>query len=176
VGPRPGGGLSGLAVAGDRLLSALRLPMEQDAGRAVRLTLRDRVSGKPLVQYAYPLEALPGNAVTEILAVSSSKFLVLERAPAEGGTSSTRLYEVDFRFGATNVLRVPSLATASYTPVTRRLLADFSALGLARFGDAQGMSWGPALADGRRTLVFVTHNRFQAQRPTRFAAVAVALS
>jgi hypothetical protein len=176
AGPRDGGGFSGLAVNGNNLVTALRSPLLQDGDQPVRLTVADLATGSSHVQWAYQLEALPGNGVAEILTVSATKYLVLERAPVPGGDDSVRLYEINLGSGATNVLRVPSLVGATYKATAKRLLVDFSALGLSSVKDFEGMTWGPTLSDGRRTLVFVSNNHLQSAQPTQVVALGVTLS
>jgi hypothetical protein len=175
VGP-VNGGFSGLALTGTRLFTALREPMPQDGTQAVRLTLHDLGTGNPLAQYAYRQDDVPGNGVAEILTVTTNRYLVLERAPVAGANDSVRLYEIDFTAGATNVLRFAALTGVTYTAVTKRLLLDFSALGLGSVSDIEGMTWGANLSDGRRTLIFVGNNHFQRATPTQLVALGVSLS
>ncbi|MFF5175901.1 esterase-like activity of phytase family protein [Micromonospora sp. NPDC000089] len=181
TGPRAGGGYSGLAVSTDGafVISALRRPLLQDGDTAVRVTYRERESGQPVVQFAYPLDTLAGNGVAEVLSVDETRILVLEQAPLADGGNSVRLYEVDPTLGATNLLseEAPAaLAGADYTPLQKRLLLDFSTLGIGTVQNLQGMTWGPQLADGRRSLVFVSDNGFAASTPTQVVALGVTLS
>ncbi|KAA2255652.1 esterase-like activity of phytase family protein [Solihabitans fulvus] len=176
-GLRDGGGLHGLAMTADgkRVLTAMRTSLAQDGpevGGPVRLTLHDRGTGNPLVQYAYQPEAVAGNGVAEILSVSANRFLVLEQA----GQNSAKLYEVNFASGASNVLAVPSLAGATYRPVSKRLVLDVSKLGLSSVDNLQGMTWGPALDGGDRSLVLVSDNQLQSRKCSQFIAVRVHLS
>jgi hypothetical protein len=57
-------------------------------------------------------------------------------------------------------------------------IADLTPMGQAAgidFADAnfEGMSFGPLLPDGRRSLVLVADNNFEADRPTLIAVFAV---
>jgi len=91
------------------------------------------LGGQPLVQFAYPLDALPltdangngTNIVSDILAVDTTHYLVLETATAPGKGNSVRLYEIDTA-KATNITTVKSLSGATFTPVSKTLLLDFA--------------------------------------------------
>ncbi|WP_433272019.1 esterase-like activity of phytase family protein [Actinosynnema sp. CS-041913] len=172
VGAQSGKSLSGLTLTSDgQVLTALRGPLAQD-GDATRLTLHDRASGDPLVQFAYLPDAVAGNGVSEILAVADSRFLVLEQA----GVNSAKLYEIDFALGATNVADLPSLAGQTYQPVAKRLVLDLTRLGLSTVDDLEAVTWGPTLSDGARTLVFVSDNKLKYYKRTQLIAVKVRLS
>lgn len=150
-----GGVLAGLSTAGTRVLSATRAPVSVD-GTATRLTLHDRATGQRLVQFGYQAEA----PIAEILNVTASRFLVLE---------GKKLFEIDFAAGATNVLNMPALDGKTYRPVARRQVLDLATLSSA--ANLQGMSWGAPLADGTRTLVFVTDNGLSPYKRTKFLVV-----
>jgi hypothetical protein len=95
--------------------------------------------------------------------------LVLELAFSMGVGMSLRLYEIDTR-GASDTLATPQLVAGDYRPAAKKLVADFGALGLSRLDNTEGMCWGPRLANGRRTLVFVSDDNFSARQVTQFAA------
>jgi 3-phytase len=172
-GPKRGQSLSGLALTSDSqaVLSTVRSPLYQD-GDAARLTLQDRSTGALLVQFAYRSDALVGNGISEILLVADSRFLVLEQA----GPNSARLYEIDFAAGATNVADIPALAGAGYLPVAKRLVLDLTKLGLSTVDNLQGVTWGPTLASGESTLVFVSDNGLEVDKTTQVITVKVRLT
>lgn len=126
-----------------------------------------------------PLSARAGaNGVSAVLAadpVRPDRYLVLERQVGVGadGRLSTRarIYEADLG-GATNVARVDSLADAPWVrPVRKRLLADVSNVGVV-----EGMSWGPSLPTGERTLVLIADDNFGVFGPdlaTQITALAI---
>ncbi|ANH67819.1 esterase-like activity of phytase family protein [Mitsuaria sp. 7] len=147
------------------------------AGSASRLTRFDRASGVANAQYVYPIEKVQAapvpadqftvNGPTEILALSATRFLVLERSFSVGVIGNqVRLYEIDTA-AATNVLTASSLAGA--TPVTKKLVLDFETLKtqLGGIANLEGMTFGPKLANGRRSLVVVADDNFPtADSPT----------
>ncbi len=142
------------------------------AGSTSRITVFDRASGVANTQWAYPIERVQAapvpdgsftvNGPTEILAVTDSKFLVLERSFSVGVVGNqVRLYEIDTR-NASNVLNVAALASGNHTPVTKRLVLDFETLKVQLGGIAnlEGLSFGPRLANGRDSLVVVADDNF----------------
>jgi len=139
-------------------------------GSASRLTRFDRASGVATAQFVYPIEkvqAAPSpagqftvNGPTEILALSATRFLVLERSFSVGVVGNqVRLYEIDVA-NATNVLASASLTGA--VPVTKKLVLDFETLKtqLGGIANLEGLSFGPRLANGKRSLVVVADDNF----------------
>lgn len=142
------------------------------AGSVSRITMFDRASGAAVAQYAYPVDkvqAVPVPAdqftvsgATEILALSATRFLVLERSFSVGVVGNQiRLYEINTA-NASNVLTMPALAGAAYTPVTKRLVLDFETLKgqLGGIANLEGITFGPKLANGRDSLVVVADDNF----------------
>lgn len=142
------------------------------AGAQSRITVFDRASGQATAQYAYPVEKVQATPVpetafsvsgaTEILALSATRFLVLERSFSVGVVGNqVRLYEIDTA-KASNVLSASTLAGA--TPVTKRLVLDFETLKtqLGGIANLEGISFGPKLANGKRSLVVVADDNFPA--------------
>ena len=155
-----------------------------DMGSVVRITRLDR-AGTVLGQYAYPIEPVasrpaPGkeadNGVSEILAVSDHQLLVVERAGVEHAdgiyTNHVRIYEMDTQ-GATDIQAIPALAGAAYVPARKRLLLDLEKIGLERVDNIEGISWGPRLENGRRSLVMISDDNFNAQQVTQILAFEV---
>lgn len=189
TGIRDGEGLTGLTFSSNGLLAVATLggPLLQDgpnptatSGAFTRIVGHSQLlDGLPLVQFAYPLGALPltdangngTNVVSDILAVDDTHYLVLETATAPGKGNSVRLYEIDTT-NATNVTAVPSLAGATFTPVSRTLLLDLSTLHLAGgVANFSGLTFGPTLPNGDRSLVLVSDNGFRSNVATRILAL-----
>ena len=59
----------------------------------------------------------------------------------------------------------------SIDPVEKTLLYDLDALGIP-LDNVEGMTFGPDLADGRRTLVLVSDNNFAPAQFTQFLLFA----
>ncbi|WP_280297973.1 esterase-like activity of phytase family protein [Nocardia neocaledoniensis] len=189
-GPRQNQALEAatFAAGGTLVVTALEGPLLTDGptatpatGATTRITVQTRF-GPLLAQYAYPLEPVfadsrpePGqasNGVTAILAADPfdpTRFLVLERAFAKGVGNRVRLFEVDVT-QASNVLDAP---LSGARPVTKRLVADLTDLGVEAVDNIEGMTWGPRLSSGEKTLVLVADNNFAAEQRTQLIALAL---
>lgn len=177
----------GLAFApdGNSLWLAVEGPLWQDgavptteAGALTRLTRLAR-DGRMLAQYAYPLGPIPfapapgrlaDNGVSEILALTDSRLLVLERSGRqdEAGTwhFTVRLFEADCTY-ATEIGARPALAGADIRPANKRLVFDFSAAGPPRVDNLEGVSFGRKLANGHATLVLISDDNFNPNQTTQ---------
>ena len=192
VGPRQNQTLEGVSFTPDgrRVYSSMEDPLQQDgadptpfAGALTRVTESDPRTGVPVAQFAYPLSKFftplpPGdttdtNGVSDILAVGGGNLLVLERASVFAQEDwKARVFLASER-GATNVLSRDSLGEAPVRPMTKRLLVDLSDVpGLPRVDNVEGLTFGPRLPDGRKTLVLVSDDNFSAQQVTQFIAFA----
>ena len=191
-GSRQNLALEGLTLARDgrRVVAAMEGPLFQDGptatarhGATTRIVVWNKRTGKPVKEYAYPLDPLPCapepatafavNGVSEILSVDKHRYLVLERAFCVGVGNSIRIYEVDTR-GATNVLHHDALeGTPGYQPVSKELVLELGPAGTPKPDNIEGMTWGPRLPGGQRVLVLVADNNFSASQVTQFLAYAV---
>lgn len=194
-GPRNNLVFEGLTFAPDgrSLWLAMEAPLYQDGpvatpshGAVSRLTQLDR-SGKLLAQYAYPLDPVQGvpapgrfadNGVSEILTVDARHLLVLERSGVQDADGRfnfhIRLYLAQLN-GGTDVSGYPALAAAAYAPLRKRLLLNFDTLAVERVDNLEGMSWGPLLPNGHRSLVMVSDDDFGQGRSTQLLLFDVSL-
>jgi hypothetical protein len=193
-GPRKNQTLEGVTFTPDgrRIVTAMEDPLYQDGddptpehGALTRITVHDARTGQPLAQYAYPLEPLfatppagstDTNGVSDIVALDHDRFLVLERASIYSDNNwKARIYLVDLH-GATDVLGRDSLTDPSaqrVQPVRKTLVTDLSDVpGLPRVDNVEGITLGPRLPDGRRTVVLVSDDNFAARQVTQFIAFA----
>lgn len=154
-------------------------------GSVVRLTALDPVSGAAGAQYAYelppiPVDAVPGapfgpdNGLPELLAISDTQFIAIERAFAFGVGNTIRLTLAEITADTTDVSSFASLTGADYTPMRRTLLLEMPITyeGIT-LDNIEGVSWGKTLANGNRTLVLVADNNFSATQSTQFIALEV---
>ncbi len=191
AGRLPNRGFEGLALTPDgrTLVAMLQSPLMQDdalsdknerIGMNIRMLALDVETGASK-QWVYQLTSAR-HGVNEILAVSQNAFIVLERDGREGETARRRgLYLIDLT-GATDVSGVSALPGGALpetiTPVRKRELLDFMdpRFGLAGSGmpeKIEGLTFGPDLPDGRRTLIVTSDNDFRADQPTRIWVFAV---
>jgi hypothetical protein len=186
-GPRNNQSFEGLSFApdGGSLWVSMEGPMLQDGalpdprtGAVNRVTHFGR-DGKVLGQFAYPLDAIPAapgkgkfadNGISEILALSDKRLLVMERAgvQADDGTyrDFVRIYEITTD-GASDIRDLPSLKGATYTMLRKRLVLDVNQLDMPRVDNLEGMSLGPALANGHASLVLVSDDNFGKDQVTQ---------
>jgi hypothetical protein len=192
-GPRRNGVFEALTLSADgkQLYASLEEPLHEDgpradanAGGVVRILKFDLASRTLVAQYAYPIDkvhAAPNpadqfslNGVVEILPLADDKLLVMERSFAYGATPdfAVKLYEADLS-GATDVSNLPALAGATYTPATKKRVLDVGSTGVSRVDNLEGMTFGPALPNGKRSLVLVSDNNFNPLQLTQFLAFEV---
>jgi hypothetical protein len=189
-GTRQNQGLEGLtfAAGGTLVVSTVEGPLLQDGPEATtehgalsRITVQTR-SGRVVAQYAYPQEpifaqAVPPGAfattgVVAIVEAGPNRFLLLERSFVTGVGNKVRLFEIDLR-GATNVARLDSLAGQEIKPVRKKLVADMADFGLSTVDNIEGMTWGPRLRTGERSLLLVSDDNFSATQVTQVVALAL---
>ncbi|WP_445679453.1 esterase-like activity of phytase family protein [Radicibacter daui] len=193
IGPRDNLTFEGLSFAADgkSLWLGLEAPRYQDgpiatpeAGAVTRIS-HLALDGKMLAQFAYPLDAIPGtpgkgksadNGMPEVLAVNEGQLLALERSGIEDDsgawTDHIRLYAVDLA-GASDVSGINGLQGQSYTALTKKLVFNLDTLGLKPLDNVEGVTFGPKLANGHDTLVFVSDDNFNKHEVTQFLAFEV---
>jgi hypothetical protein len=193
IGPHDNKGIEAMTFSadGETIWFAMEAALHEDGelstsdvGSVSRMTWIDR-SGNVLVSHAYELDPLGEvpeggrgtNGLAEILYVDDTTFLSLERLSiqdAEGEfTNYIRIYEIDVT-GATDVSTMLSLDDGEYTPVSKRLVLDINATGVEPVDNIEGMSWGPVLDNGNRSLVLVSDNNFNpGDQVTEFIALEV---
>lgn len=188
VGPRRNQALEGVSFTpdGKRLFTAMEDPLRQDGpnpttqvGALTRITEYD--AGRPVAQYAYPLEPLfteprePGSASTnglsDLVALGGGRFLMLERAAVvDRYRIKVRVYLADAR-SATDVLSRGSLRGA--TAMRKTLLLDLDDASGLRVDNFEGATLGPELPDGRRTVLLVSDDNFHWLQTTQIAVFAL---
>ena len=141
-----------------------------EEGTMVRLVRYDLDGGRQDAQFAYvaepvaaapvPEDAFRTSGLVELLALEDDGRLLLslERSFSVGVGNAVRLYGVDVT-EATDVSGRAALAD-DVVPAQKTLLVDFDTLGLAALDNVEGMAWGPALDDGRRSLILISDDNF----------------
>lgn len=183
-GPRANLGLEAFSFSdcGRTVTSVMEGPLLQDGaeptadqGALVRLSVQNR-GGRLERQFAYPVDPVGGapgaNGVAAVLADPShaGRYLVLERSVVVGRGTRVRVYRVDLPASgaadgtATDVSAIDSLASTPVRPLVKELVLDLGRLGVQEPGIVEGMTWGPVLPSGERSLVLVADDNF-ALRP-----------
>lgn len=174
-------GLECLAVSedGQHLVALMQGPLLQDGtrtdsgtvvGRNCRLIQLELATGK-VKEFVYQLESLE-NGNSEIVASGPNQYLVLERDSQPGEAAQYRkLIQIDLS-DATDVKTIDKLPTgelpAEIVPVKRDVYLDFLApqwnlAGATMPEKIEGLTFGPTLADGRKTLLVGTDNDFESR-------------
>ena len=178
--------------AGDALFTATENALAQDGPRAdlasgslsrvVKLALP---GGAVVAEYLYPVgpvaappvppDKFRANGLADLLALDGENLLALERSFAVGVGYEVRIYAVSLA-GASDLRDVEAatrLSRSALAPARKRLLFDLGSLGL-ELPNVEGMTFGPALPDGRRTLLLISDNNFGRDRqPTQLFAFAL---
>lgn len=191
-------GIEGLAISpdGGTLFGIMQSALLQDHGLSPgttdRLGLNNRILKIDLLtgethEYVYVLEAINrGQGVSEILAINDHEFLVVERdnrsnlqSPPQAPTRK-KIYKIDLN-GATDVSGIDSLPAGALpmgvVPVGKILFIDLldPDLNLAPTiaEKIEGLSWGPALADGRHVLYVISDNDLNPSLATQIYSFAI---
>ena len=188
-GPRHNSVFEGLDFADDykSLFVSVEEALYEDAPKAglgdstswVRFLKFDMTSKKQVAQYAYQIDAIPYpanppgafkiNGVSDILYLGDEKFIVIERAYSTGRIpTDIKIYLADAK-GAENIAEIPSLKLQpAKKPIQKKLLLDMNNTLKRDIFNVEGVTFGPTLANGRRSLVLVTDNNFNAKEKTQF--------
>jgi len=115
----------------------------------------------PVAEPPVPADQFSVNGLVELLPLNNEFMLAMERSFSVGapGTGNTiRIYKVSLH-GRGDTAR-------------KTLLLDLDELGLP-LDNVEGMTLGPRLPGGRRSIVLVSHNNFAASQFTQFLLFAV---
>ncbi len=190
-GPRHNGVLEGLSLDYNSkgYWVSLELPLIEDGPEPiitdtqspVRITYIDKTSKMAERQFAYELDPVARtpelgtsfavNGLVEILEYDTNKFLALERSFSSGyidGGNTVKIYKVDAS-NATNTLSIDTLTGNDYTPATKTLLFNFETirgqLTNNTVDNIEGITFGPTLNDGSKTVVVISDNNFNSFFP-----------
>ncbi len=176
-----------LALAEGKLFVGTENALAQDGPEAdvgqtspARILVFDAASGQRLAEHAYEVDAvpvappLPGlyrtHGLVELLG-GEGILLALERSYVMGVGNGARIYRL-VPAGASDVADRPALASGDYMPIAKTLLLDLASLGIVP-DNLEGMSWGPRLPNGNRTLILVSDNNFSMRQTTQFLAFEI---
>lgn len=116
------------------------------------------------------------NGLVDLLAIDDTKLLSLERGFTQEIGNTILLYEVSLK-DATDISEIEDLGdrdTNNIKPAEKRLLLDLRSLDLP-LDNIEGMTFGPTLPDGRRSLILVSDNNFHPLQVTQFLVFAIDL-
>ena len=177
-------GMEGLAIStdGQKLIGLMQSPLLQDCernskgkpmGMSCRLIEFDIATGHSR-ELLYPLEDA-NNKLNEILAINEHEFLVIERDGKSGdGAKFKKIIKIDTS-EATEIQDVAKLPAFNLpkgvTPVTKQVFIDlldprYALSGKSMPEKIEGITFGPDLDDGRKTLFIASDNDFKTDQPT----------
>jgi hypothetical protein len=154
-----------------RLFAATAAPLMQDldpeAANKLRILHYIIVDKTPQLvsENLYKLDQVPMtvlNGLTELVTVGGGQFLSLERSFGLSGYSA-RIYQVAVG-AATDTSRVE--------PARKKLLLDLSELGIPLY-NLEGMTLGPQLPDGSKSVVLVSDDNFEEAQKTQFILLSL---
>jgi hypothetical protein len=158
-------------------------------GSLARILAYDVPKRSAIAEYVYELapwaetSAIFGvNGIVEVLPIDDlGTMLVMERSFSVGGvlgggTGNVVVINEISTMGASDVVDVDALydggSPIDLTPVSQAEVFAFDDLGIP-IDNIEGMTFGPALPDGRQTLVVVSDNNFSAGQFTQFIVLAL---
>jgi hypothetical protein len=178
-GPRRNGVLEGMCFAENykTLYVNVEEPLYEDGPRAeitdnnayIRFIKFNVEAKHSIAQYAYKLSpvAFPSipdtafaiNGVPDILSLGNNKLLVIERSFSTGRLPCTiKVFIADLN-GATDISSMKLLNNREFKPVSKKLLLNMDDLGIYT-DNIEGVTFGPLLPNGNKTLIFVADNNF----------------
>ncbi|MFM6924419.1 MAG: esterase-like activity of phytase family protein [Ferruginibacter sp.] len=178
-GPRRNGVFEGMSFADNykTLYVNVEEPLYEDGPRAdvvennafIRIIRFDAGQKKSTAQYAYKLSpvayaAKPEtefkiNGVPDILSLGNNKLLVIERSFSTGRLPCTiRVFIADLD-RATDISEISLKDNHAFTPAKKSLLLNMDDLGMYT-DNIEGVTFGPPLPNGHKTLLFIADNNF----------------
>ncbi|TVZ28012.1 hypothetical protein JM83_3096 [Gillisia sp. Hel_I_86] len=182
--PRNNGVFEGLTkdLQNEGFWVGMELPLTKDGSKPklfptnspIRITHFNKESGKADEQFVISLENISKvpwkyfavNGLTELIQYAPHKFLVLERAFSAGHGSygnTVRIFDINAE-NATNTLDFENLRKEKYTKATKELVFDFKSvkkkLTDGIIDNIEGMTFGPDLPNGNKTLILISDNNF----------------
>lgn len=192
-GPRNNGVFEGIAFADNynSLYACVEEPLFEDGPRAglgdssawTRIIKYNVSTKQPIAEYAYKLDPVvraanpPGafklNGISEIMTLNDHQLLITERSYSVGSPESNiRLYVGNLE-AAQDVKSIFSLKDVpAVRPIRKKLVLNLDSL--HKFIDnIEGVTWGPVLPNGKRSLVLVSDDNFSAAQKTQFILLEV---
>lgn len=152
-------------------------------GSPSRILRYDLTSGNAAQEYVYnvgpvidtptPPDAFATNGLVDMIALDDTNFIAMERSFSTGVGNRIRLYQVSVD-NATDVSGIDSLLNygGSITPAEKTLLLDLDTLGIT-LDNIEGITFGPVLPNGHRSVILVSDNNFSSTQFTQFLAFEV---
>jgi len=145
---------------------------------------------KPIQEFAYNLEKVEVDKATEIeiaenglvdlAIIDANNFYSMERSylPLKK-KNIIRIFKNTISSETTDVSKIESLKSANYIPVKKTLVLDLETIvpqlksATKELDNIEGMSFGPILKNGNRTLIVCSDNNFGKTQRTMFVAFEI---
>jgi glycerophosphoryl diester phosphodiesterase len=162
-------------------------------GTRSRIIRYDLATGKPAQEFIYvtdpitkpanPVDGAKNNGLVDLLAIDNQgTLLALERSFSVGSGNTIKIYQVTLP-GATDVKSIEGLSSlsaeqlAQLQPAQKKLLLNLDDLKLEKgLDNIEGLTFGPPLPDGRRSIVLVSDNNFSDRQFTQILAIGADLT
>ena len=186
-GPRQNADFEGITFANNyaTLYANMEEPLYEDGPRAdtidnntyIRILTFNVARRENTHQFAYklgpvahppiPTNAFKVNGVPEILSIGNNKLLVIERSFSTGRIAcSIKLFIADLS-KATDIKNLQSLKnTDTFTAASKKLLLNMDELAIST-DNIEGVTFGPLLPNGHKTLLFISDNNFNPLQQTQ---------
>jgi hypothetical protein len=150
-----------------------------DSTAVIRVLKFNRNLKQCVAQYVYQIDPVPYppnppdafkiNGVPDLLYLGNDKFIVIERAFSFGRIpTDIKIFLADAA-NAEDVSLLPSIKTVPANQyISKRLLLDVNKALPFDIFNIEGVTFGPKLANGHRSLVLVTDNNFNVREKTQF--------
>lgn len=184
-GPRNNGTLEGITFDNKykTIYTSVEEPLFEDDDKAsttrgalIRLYQFNAKTKKNTAQYAYELEPIAKepnpkgsfavNGVAAIQFYKKNQLLVVERSYSTGTQACTVKVYLCNLTKATDVKNIASLKKQSFKVVSKKLILNMDDLGIF-IDNIEGLTFGPKLANGHQSLIFVSDNNFSDKQKTQ---------
>lgn len=184
-GPRNNGTLEGITFDKKykNIYTNIEEPLFEDGDQAntskgglIRLYQFDAKTKKNTAQYGYQLEpiahepepkgAFAVNGISAIQYYGKKQLLVVERSYSTGTQACTiKVFLCDLK-KATNVRNYASLQNQKLELASKKLVLNMDDLGIF-IDNMEGLTFGPKLANGNPSIIFVSDNNFSDKQKTQ---------
>ncbi|TDE29786.1 esterase-like activity of phytase family protein [Flavobacterium ranwuense] len=184
-GPRNNGTLEGITFDKKykKIYTNIEEPLFEDGDKAntsigglIRLYQFNAKTKKNTAQYGYQLEPIAHepdpkgsfavNGVSAIQYYGKNQLLVVERSYSTGTQACTiKVFLCDLK-KATNVKNYASLKNQKFELASKKLILNMDNLGIF-IDNIEGLTFGPKLANGNRSIIFVSDNNFSDKQKTQ---------
>ncbi len=147
------------------------------SGSPCRILRYDALSGNPERSFVYITEPLPPganpvgklttNGLVDLLAIDENRLISLERGFSLETGTTIRIFEISLEKGD-RIEGLESLKSrlSEVSPAQKRLLLDLETLKVP-LDNIEGLTFGPALADGTVGMIWVSDNNFSPLQETQ---------